>query len=289
MKKTSKAVLEALAEHGPLSTDGLRKALPATAVRSLGEQGKKAGVSSTLPPALRILEFARQIERVPEEGRIDRERYLWRLPDGASSPNAPSVRDSWQREAADSLPELLSEIAALYLRAAGLSTVRSFASWCGVSQRDAKAALSGVGAEVVEVEGESEPYFLDWHAAAAAADESALSVALLPFEDSLLALHGGAAHRAGASDSRGAELGTTQPSDARQGQASQRSFVADGRWPVSHGGVPPFDKVKPEYLKPALEAGHGEQPGGARQDRERSCAADLREHDRGAGSAPAGR
>ena len=234
MRKTSKAVLEALAEHGPLSTDGLRKVLPATAVRSLGEQGKKAGVSSTLPPALRILEFAREIERVPEEGRIDRERYLWRLPEDAGSPDAPNAPDGRQPETTDSLPELLSEIAALYLRAAGLSTVRAFAGWCGVSQRDAKGALVGVGAEVVEVEGEDEPYFLDRHssaAAEAAKAEDSPAVALLPFEDNLLALHGGPRLL-----TEPAHLSLEVPSWGRPNRLtlakakhlSYRSFVADG-------------------------------------------------------------
>jgi len=49
-------------------------------VRSLGEKGKKLGLSSTLPPALRTLEFEGRIERTLEGGRLDSERYLWRLP-----------------------------------------------------------------------------------------------------------------------------------------------------------------------------------------------------------------
>ena len=43
---------------GPLSTDALRKSLPGGTVRSLGEKGKKVGISSTLPPAVRHLKLA---------------------------------------------------------------------------------------------------------------------------------------------------------------------------------------------------------------------------------------
>src|SRR5215212_447861 len=61
-----KAVLETLRERGPLTTDALRKALPSGTVRSLGEVGKRVGISSPLPGALRMLEFDGHVERTLE-------------------------------------------------------------------------------------------------------------------------------------------------------------------------------------------------------------------------------
>jgi hypothetical protein len=57
---------------------GLKQALPGGSVRALGEVGKKVGLSSTLPPALRLLEHQDRIERVPESLRLDSEKYVWR-------------------------------------------------------------------------------------------------------------------------------------------------------------------------------------------------------------------
>ena len=54
-------------------------------------------------------------------------------------------------------------------------------------------------------------------------------------------------------------------------------------WTGPHGGVPPFDQVKVEHFKPALEAAMDEQRDGDRGDRRQPRAAHLREHDRGAG------
>jgi len=47
---------------------------------SFGDPGKKVGLSSPLPLALRLLEFAGEIERTLDGGKLDSERYLWRRP-----------------------------------------------------------------------------------------------------------------------------------------------------------------------------------------------------------------
>src|SRR5688572_15968228 len=78
VESVSRLVLDTLKAQGPMTTDTLRRALPAGSVRSLGEAGKKVGLSSPLPPALRRLEFEGAIERRTETGRLDTERYVWR-------------------------------------------------------------------------------------------------------------------------------------------------------------------------------------------------------------------
>ena len=49
------AQLVAALADGPIATTRMRKGLPECVVRSLGPAGKRVGLSSTLPPALRAL------------------------------------------------------------------------------------------------------------------------------------------------------------------------------------------------------------------------------------------
>ena len=90
-----------------------------------------------------MLEFEGKVERTLAGVRLDSERYLWRVP--ARSP-FDGVR----------LPDpidLYAGMARIFLHAAGLGTLKDFAGWAGISQRDAKAALERTGAVPVEVEG----------------------------------------------------------------------------------------------------------------------------------------
>ncbi len=173
-------VAELLVQVGPLTTDGIRKALPEGTVRSLGEQGKKVGISSPLPAALRRLEMDGRIERSPEDHRLDNERYRWRLV-GERPIARPGVDKG------------LTQLAEGYLRAAGLGTVRNFADWAGVSLREAQAAVDRLDTVTVFVEGlgATEHQALP-EARALVEREGAMqrTVALLGFEDNLLALHG---------------------------------------------------------------------------------------------------
>jgi hypothetical protein len=180
------AALEALRARGPLTTDALRKALPEGSVRSLGEQGKKVGISSPLPGALRLLELDGRIERTLDEGRLDTERYLWRVArtspfEGAALPEDPVA--------------LYARAAELFLRWAGASTLRTFAGWAGVSMTEAKAAFATLPLAAVEIDGAAEPGFALEEALPGVARTEAAAEALgfLPFEDNLIALHGGPA------------------------------------------------------------------------------------------------
>ena len=77
--KLCDAVLHAL-EKEPLDPDGLREAT-GKAVRNLGAEGKKKGLTTTLPVALGKLQVAGDIRRIPVNGRLDQQRYkytLWR-------------------------------------------------------------------------------------------------------------------------------------------------------------------------------------------------------------------
>ncbi len=79
IEKLSAAVVSALAS-GPLDPDGIRDAT-GKASRSLGEEGKKKGLTTTLPLALGRLQASGEIRRVPVNGRLDQQRYryaLWR-------------------------------------------------------------------------------------------------------------------------------------------------------------------------------------------------------------------
>lgn len=75
--KLCDAVLKALAK-GPLDPDGIREATGG-ASRSLGEEGKKKGVTTTLPIALGRLQAKGDIRRVPINGRLDQQRYQYAL------------------------------------------------------------------------------------------------------------------------------------------------------------------------------------------------------------------
>jgi hypothetical protein len=69
------AVVKALAT-GPLDPDGIREAT-GKAWRSLGEEGRKRGLTTTLPLALGRLQTEGRIRRVPVNGRLDQQRYKY--------------------------------------------------------------------------------------------------------------------------------------------------------------------------------------------------------------------
>ena len=179
------AVLKAL-RKGPLSTDALRKALPEGTVRSLGDKGKKVGISSTLPPALRHLEFEGKVERTLEGGRLDSERYLWRLPAESPFSGVKVPAEPVERHA---------RLAATFFRQAGPATVEDFSTWAALSQREARAAMEKLPLVPVAVAGmDAELWVMEEELAVLREKVPASSsLAMLAFEDSYLAFHGGPA------------------------------------------------------------------------------------------------
>jgi len=176
-------VVKAL-KPGPLSPDGLRKALPAGAVRSLGERGRKLGMSSPLPTALRYLEFEGKVERTLEGGRLDSERYEWRLAAKSPFTGARVPGDPVDRNAA---------IARRFFAAAGPATLRELCDWTALAQRDARAAMDRLPLVPVTVEGYGEDAFVleDDLPALRAAAPPARTISFLAFEDNFIVLHGG--------------------------------------------------------------------------------------------------
>jgi hypothetical protein len=219
LEKVGAAVLAAL-KKGPLSTDALRKSLAPGVVRNLGEAGKKVGITSPLPAALRRLELDGRISRVSESSGLDTERYVWRLA-SAGAANRP-------RDAA----ETAARLAELFLRAAAIGTVADFAEWAGLGKKDANAALDAAGAVPASIEGEHTSYRMLPSSKELFARDAKDVVAFLGFEDNLVALHGGPAFLVDAehhelempSWGRGRTSGL-----AAARHLALRTFVANGR------------------------------------------------------------
>jgi hypothetical protein len=165
-------VLTALTQ--PMTTDAIRKAMPG--IPSFGEAGKKVGLSSPLPLALRLLEFAGKIERTLDGGRLDTERYLWRRSTARLPPPAPD------REAR------IARVVDAFLGFAGPATLAQISAWSGHPQRDLRPAIARLDAAAITVEGLGEAYV--HRADLAAAPPPPRGTALVALEDNYLHNHG---------------------------------------------------------------------------------------------------
>ncbi|HEY3739615.1 MAG TPA: crosslink repair DNA glycosylase YcaQ family protein [Bryobacteraceae bacterium] len=138
VEKLGVAVVDALAK-GPLDPDGLKSALGAK-VRNLGEEGKKKGVSTTLPLALGLLQTQGEIRRIPINGRLDQQRYRY----AAWRPN-PLLKCRLTQE------EVFSELARRYFEWTGPATLAEFQWFSGLGVKAAKAVVDPL--KLVEIEG----------------------------------------------------------------------------------------------------------------------------------------
>jgi hypothetical protein len=177
VEKMTAPVLAALA--APLTTDAIRKALPAGSIPSFGEAGKKVGLSSPLPLVLRLLEFSGRIERTLEGGKLDSDRYLWRK-------SATAKAATPDRAAA------VANMLGAFLAYAGPVSVAHVAKWSGLAQRDVKPVLDAL-ATSIEVEGMGTCYVREADLAATRKAPAPKGTALLAFEDNYLINHGGLA------------------------------------------------------------------------------------------------
>ena len=174
LDRLAERVLAALAE-GPMEPARLREMLPARAIRSLGDAGKKLGHATTLPVALRMLEARGAVRRSPVGGTLDAERYEWGTDDSGA---AIGVTDA---------PGLASSAARRYFEMSGPATRKDLATWSGATQRDAAAAMELLGLEPVEVQGLADDYWaLPEHLAQVRKPPEAPQVVLVPFRDPLL-------------------------------------------------------------------------------------------------------
>ena len=101
------------------------------ASRSLGEEGKKKGLTTTLPLALGQLQAEGEIRRVPTNGRLDQQRYrytLWR----------PNPLAGFQI----SLEEAHTQLARFYFDWIGPATAAEFQAFAALGVKAAQAAIA---------------------------------------------------------------------------------------------------------------------------------------------------
>jgi hypothetical protein len=130
--KLCDAVIMGLAK-GPLDPDGIRETT-GNASRSLGEAGKKKGLTTTLPLALGRLQAQGKLRRVPTNGRLDQQRYKyvnW-------SPNPLAT-------VPQSLDAAFTELARRFFRWVGPATLGEFQWFSGLGVKTTKAAVEPLG------------------------------------------------------------------------------------------------------------------------------------------------
>ena len=121
------AILEAAGT--PLDPAAIRERA-GSAVRSLGEEGKKKGHGTTLPMTLGLLQSRGQIRRVPAGGRLDQQRFSY-------------VRWSAPAYPAD-LDAAHAELARLYFGWAAPASLKHFQWFAGLSATAARKAVAQV-------------------------------------------------------------------------------------------------------------------------------------------------
>jgi hypothetical protein len=132
MDRLCEAVLDAL-QHGPADPKDIRGKV-GDAVRSLGDEGKKRGQTSTLPLALGMLQLQGSIRRVPTNGRLDQQRYAYALWTGK--------RPQPERM---TFEEALATLAAKYFQWIGPAKLKHFQWFTGVSAKHCKTAMENAG------------------------------------------------------------------------------------------------------------------------------------------------
>jgi hypothetical protein len=137
--RLSTAVMSAL-KTGPMDPEQLREGVGG-AVRNLGEEGKKKGLTTTLPLALGNLQATGHIRRVPINGRLDQQRYryvAWR----------PNPLDKFKLSA----EEACTELARRFFHWIGPATLAEFQWFSGLGVKAAKSAVEPLGLQPLEPE-----------------------------------------------------------------------------------------------------------------------------------------
>lgn len=128
-------VLAAL-KDGPLDPEQIKERVD---VRNLGEEGKKKGLTTTLPVALGELQLSGEIRRISTNGRLDGQRYRYGL-----WPANPLRGFALTEE------ECAAELAKLYWSWTGPATLSEFQWFSGLGVKAARAAVAGLGLRPVE-------------------------------------------------------------------------------------------------------------------------------------------
>jgi hypothetical protein len=129
VEKLCDAVLRAL-DGDPLNPEQIRAAT-GTAARSLGDEGKKRGMITTLPLALGRLQAMGKIRRVPVNGRLDQQRYRY---------------VAWKGNPLDkfktSVEDAYTELARRFFRWVGPARVKEFQGFAGLGVKVSKEAVA---------------------------------------------------------------------------------------------------------------------------------------------------
>ncbi len=141
VEKLSAAVVTAL-KNGPLDPDALRQAT-GNAVRNLGTDGVKKGMTSTLPLAIGKLQSSGDIRRIPTNGRLDQQRYRYAL----WKPN-PLGKFGLSAE------EACTELARRFFRWIGPATLSEFQWFTGLGVKAARMAIDPLKLVPVEQGGD---------------------------------------------------------------------------------------------------------------------------------------
>ncbi|MFV8755607.1 DNA glycosylase AlkZ-like family protein [Nannocystaceae bacterium ST9] len=126
------AIVDALAE-GPLDPEGIRERI-GEAARSLGPEGIKKGMTTTLPLGLGRLQAQGEIRRIPIDGRLDQQRYRY----ARWTPN-PLAGSTLTRD------EAFIELARRYFRWIGPATLAEFQWFSALGVKASKAAIAPLG------------------------------------------------------------------------------------------------------------------------------------------------
>lgn len=169
----------ALLEPGGLTADQIRAALPPGLARPLGEEARRMGVSSTQAWALHELTSEGLVQRIYGGRRLDSKEYLFRH----MGPLEP---------APDTAEGVADALAMRFFTWAGPATIKEFAFFANLSQRDAKAAIGRVGLAPIAIDGEAAWILPDDAALPAEAPEPEPGIyAFLPVRDNYLYLRRG--------------------------------------------------------------------------------------------------
>ena len=136
IERLEAGVVRVLAES-QLDPRALKEAL-GPLVRSLGDEGKKRGLTTTLPVALGRLQTAGRIRRVPLNGRLDNERYAYAVWETAPQPVLRA--------------DALAAQAAKYFEWIGPASFAHFRWFSGAGVRASQAATADLGLVTVETE-----------------------------------------------------------------------------------------------------------------------------------------
>ncbi len=175
LDKLAGAVVAATA-RGPLDPRELKDSL-GDLVRSLGDAGKKRGMTTTLPLVLGRLQSAGEIRRIPTNGRLDQQRY--RYVRWSPSPIGKKRLGT---------AELAVELARRYFRWAAPATLAQFGWWSALPAKDRKAAVAELGLVPLAAGDERLVFPDDRDAIAAARAPSRPELAFLGNLDNLLHL-----------------------------------------------------------------------------------------------------